>query len=281
MYNRKWWYLLVALIVLAAACKKKDDKPQRLLNNANVLLQQGNLNAAKITLDSIHRLFPRLIPVRQAADTVMYHIQLQEAVRNMAYVDSLLPLQKHSVDSLVKAFKYEKNGKYEDVGKYTFNTQANVSPGRTYPKIYVTEDGDITLMSIYCGAPTGYTKVKASANGIFCETHDAYGDSRTTFSNGGQSWENVSFTNADINGVDAFIAQNEGKITISLEGGKRSYSYTLAQSDRQAMKQTYLLARLLQKNKQLEQAKQRSKQRLATLCERLHLNEAEFLSKDK
>jgi hypothetical protein len=272
--------LLIGVIaILLGACKGDDTaKAKHYLNKAEQLLSKGELNAAKLQLDSVHLLFPRLIPMRQAADTLMYKIELVEAKRSLLFADSILPSQQHFADSLAKGFKYEKNAKYEDVGKYTYKTQTTLNVSRTYLKSYVTEKGEMTLTAVYCGAPIGFNKVKCTVNDLFAETFPAKGDSKTTFTNEGQTWENVSFTDKDINGVDAFIAHNIGtKITILLEGGKRNYSYIMADGDKQAITKSYYLAEMWRNVERLKREIIKSKQKIAIVCQHLRLNPQEQL----
>jgi len=266
-------------IVLLGSCKVDDTtKAKRYLHNAEQLLSKGELNAAKLQLDSVHLLFPRLISMRQAADTLMYKVELVESTRSLHFADSILPSQQHHADSLAREFHYEKNSKYEDVGKFTYKTQTALNVSRTYLKSYVTEKGEMTLMSIYCGAPIGFSKVKACVNELFAETFPAQGDSRTTFSNQGQTWGNVSYTDKDINAVDAFIAHNQSsKIMITLEGGKRTYSYVMADGDKQAIAKSYYLAEILRNVDRLKKEIIKAKQKITIVCQHLKLNPQEQL----
>lgn len=248
------------------------------LHRAEQQLSKGDFNSAKLNLDSIHQLFPRLIPIRQAADTVMYRVIVAESKRNLSYAERMLPLQKHVADSLLKAFRYEKNAKYEDVGKYTYKNQAGNDATHTGIRSYVTELGEMTIVSGYNGAPLGFLKTKVAVNDLFAETIAGSGDSRNAFSNQGISWESVSYTDAEINGVDVFVAHNlSAKIKVTLEGGKHSYSYLLSQPEKIAMAQSYYLAEMLRNVERLKKELIRTKQRFTTACQHLRLNPEEIL----
>ena len=276
---KKIFFLLSIISILLSSCKSDDTtKAKHYLHKAELFLKQGELNAAKLQLDSVHLLFPRLIPMRQAADTLMYRVRLIEAKRNLQFADSILPYQKHLADSLARAFRYEKNAKYEDVGKFTYKTQTNVNATSIYLESYVTETGEMTLTAVYCGTPIGFSKIRTSVNDLFAETVSAKGDSRTSFSNAGKSWENVSFTDKDINGVDAFIAHNRAsKIIVTLEGGKHIYSYLLSAGDKEAIGQSYYLAEMLRNVVRFKKESVKARQTIAIVCQHLRLNPQEQL----
>ncbi|MTK52655.1 hypothetical protein [Paludibacter sp.] len=269
---KKIVFLSLILVVFLSSCKKDDTvRAKEYLQKAQTAFLSGNYNVAKLNLDSVHLLFPRLIPMRQAADTLMYKVQLAESKRNLIFADKMLPLKKHLDDSLLRSFRYEKNAKYEDVGRYIYKTQSGMN--RIGLKAYVTELGEMTIVSSYTGAPLGFTKTKVSVNDLFAETIVGSGDSRTAFSNQGQSWENVSYTDPEINGVDNFIAHNlSSKIVVTLEGGKRTYSYALSQGDKLAITQSYYLAEMLRNVVRLQKDIEKAKNKITIVCPHLRLN---------
>jgi hypothetical protein len=269
---KKFVFISLILVTFLASCKKDDTvRAKEYLKKAEQMLAQGNYNSAKLSLDSIHLLFPRLIPMRQAADTLMYKVELAEAKRNLTFADKMFPQQKHLADSLIRSFRYEKNAKYEDVGRYIYKAQSGMNSIGL--KAYVTELGEMTIVSAYTGAPLGFTKTKVSVSDLFAETVAGSGDSRTAFTHQGQSWENVSYTDPEINGVDNLIAHNlSSKIVVTLEGGKRTYSYALSQGDKQAITQSYYLAEMLRNVARLKKDIEKAKNKITIVCPHLRLN---------
>lgn len=269
---KKFVFLFSLTIILLVSCKKDDTvRAKEYLQKAQTALVAGNYNVAKLNLDSVHLLFPRLIPMRQAADTLMYKVELAESKRNLIFAAKMFPLQKHLADSLLRSFRYEKNAKYEDVGRYIYKTQSGMN--RIGLKAYVTELGEMTIVSSYAGSPLGFTKTKVSVNDLFAETIAGSGDSRTAFTNQGQSWENVSYTDPEISGIDNFIAHNlSAKIVVTLEGGKRTYSYALSQGDKQAISQSYYLAEMLRNVVRLQKDIEKAKNKITIVCPHLRLN---------
>jgi hypothetical protein len=269
----------VLLIPLLISCGKDPTiRAKAYLKKAEQLLAIGDYNRAKLNLDSIHSLFPQLIPMRQAADTVMYRVTLSESKRNLLFADSQLPVRKHLADSLLRAFRYEKDARYEDEGRYLYKALGGIGTSRTGIKTYLTESGELTLVSAYCGAPLGFTKTKIACNDLFAETIAGSGESRNAFSFQGVSRESVSYTGPEINGIDAFVVHNaSAKLTTTFEGGKRSYSYVLSQPEKMAIAQSSLLSTILKSVEQLQKDIVRSKEKITIVCRHLHLDPKEQL----
>lgn len=279
----KGMLLFVGLLLIG--CGNSDQqKAQNYLNKAQLFYSQSHYNQAKLALDSISILFPQLIPMRQKADTLMYKIELQEAKRNLQYADSVLVVKQHIVDSLARPFSYVKDTKYDEIGQYTYKAQQTTADAtRTFLKPTIDENGVLTIMSIYCGAPIGHTTVKASANGVFAETLPAAKGDCFSYSNLGKTWENVNFTGKAINGLVTFIGNNvKSPITISLEGGKRTVSYLMQLKDKEAIEHSYYLSEALKEVRQLKLSVLQAKQTIVITSGHLHLDvNAELTNRGK
>jgi len=275
--------LMMEAIVFNGCSNGDQQRAQHLLNQAQLLYHQKHYNQAKTTLDSISLLFPQLIPMRQKADTIMFQIRLQEAIRNLSYADSLLKVKQHIVDSLARPFSFEKNTKFGEPGQYTYKTLQSTSYAtRSYLKPIVAENGTITLMSIYCGTPIHHHQVKASANQVFTNTRVADQGSCFSYTNQGRSWENVSFTGKDINGILQFITNNlHTPVTITLIGDKKNYQYVLDPVDKEAIVQSYFLGEALKELQQQKLNIRFAKETIIINCGHLHLDPQRFLPNDR
>jgi hypothetical protein len=266
--------LLIFGLLLISCGNSDQQKAQNYFNKAQLLFNQTHYNQAKLALDSISILFPQLIPMRQKADTLMYKIEMQEAIRNLHFADSVLVVKQQHVDSLAHSFSYTKDTKYDEIGQYTFKAQQTTADAtRTFLKPTIDENGVLTIMSIYCGAPIGHTTVKASTNGVFAETLPAAKGDCFSYSNLGKSWENVSFTGKAINGLTTFVANNEKyPITISLEGGKRTVNYLMQPQDKNALAHAYYLSEALKEVRQVKLNVLQAKQTIIITSGHLHLD---------
>jgi hypothetical protein len=236
--------LLFVSVVSCSERRKQEKLADERLKRIETLIKQNSLNSAKIEIDSIHLLYPRLVDKRRIAAAFADTIAYIESSRNLAYCDSILPIKLRECDSIQKNFRFEKDLKYQEVGNYIYKTQqteSNIS--RTYLKSYIDENADIYLVSNYYGAKIEQTSLEASVNDLFAHTDtlEITNPAYHGYSDEGMHWETLTFKNNADKGVSAFIAQNAtARIKITLYG-KRTYVYNLAEADKNAIAETYRL----------------------------------------
>lgn len=237
--------LLALLLLISCDSRHKQEKlADERLKRIEALINQNSLNAAKIEIDSIHFLFPRLVNKRRIAAAFADTIARRESTRNLTYCDSVLPLKQHQADSIQKNFRFEKDQKYQEVGNFVYKTQQTESnASRTYIKTYVDENADFYLISNYFGGKIEHTSLRVSVNDLFAHTDtlNISNPAYHSFNDGGSHWETLTFKNDADKGVSAFISQNSSaRIKITLYG-KKSYVYYLADADKKAITETYHL----------------------------------------
>jgi hypothetical protein len=239
--------ILLLVLVLLVSCdsrRKQEKLADERLKRIETLINQNSLNAAKIQIDSIHILFPRLVDKRRIAAALADTIARRESTRNLAYCDSILPTKQREADSIQKNFRFEKDKKYQEVGSFIYKTQVTESNvTRTYIKTYVDENADFYMISNYCGGKIEHTSLEVSVNDLYAHT-DTLAVSNPayhSFNDAGSHWETLTFKNEADKGVAAFIAQNMGmRIKVTLHG-KKSYVYYLPDADKKAIAATYHL----------------------------------------
>jgi hypothetical protein len=239
--------ILVMALVFFVSCSsrhKQEKLADERLKRIEMLIKANSLNAAKIEIDSIHYLYPRLVNKRRIAAAFADTIAFIESSRNLTYCDSILPFKQREMDSIQKNFRFEKDIKYQDVGNYVYKTQQTESnTSRIYLKSYVDENADIYLISNYCGGKIEQTSLEVSVKDLFAHTDtlETSNPAYHSYNDGGSHWETLTFKNNADKGVSAFIAQNStARIKITLYG-KRSYVYYLADADKKAIVETYHL----------------------------------------
>lgn len=255
---------LMTLVLLLASCdqrkaleKEADERLGRILQ----LIESNALNAAKMQIDSVHLLYPRLVEKRKIAEAFKDTVTRRESARTLAYCDSILPLKQREADSLRRNFRFEKDAVYQKVGNFIYKTQIteqNVT--RTYLKSYVDENADFYLVSHYSGPRIGHTSVQVSVGDVFAQTDtiplsNAFNHS---FSEEGTHWEAVTFKNEADRGVAAFIAQySASPVKITLRGNKQ-HAYQLGDADKKAIRETYhlwvVMKDVLQLQKEIKKA---------------------------
>jgi len=224
--------------------EKQEKQAAERIKHVEQLISAKSYNAAKIEIDSIHFLFPRLIDKRRIASALEDTIVRLESTRTLTYCDSILPTKQHEADSIQRNFRFEKNERYQEFGNYIYKTQQTENnTNRIYLKAYVDENTDFYLISNYCGGKIEHFCVEVSVNDLFAHTDtiDTSNASNHSFTDAGTHWEAVTFKNETDKGVSAFIAQYASmRIKVTLYG-KKSYVYYLADSDKKAITETYHL----------------------------------------
>lgn len=247
MKTRLEYLLFISFVVLFCSCNSKEKQEQEAdqrLKRIEQLINENALNAAKIEIDSIHLLFPRLVDKRRLAAALEDTIVRRESARSLLYCDSILPIKQHEADSILKNFRLEKNEKYQDVGNYIYKTQAVESnSNRNFLRAYIDENANLFLESNYTGSKIEHYAVQVSVDDLFAKTDSipTSSGSNHTFTDGGIRWEAVTFKNNAEKGLTAFIAQNTmAPIKVTLLGVK-SVSYMLTTADKKAIAETYHL----------------------------------------
>lgn len=240
--------VLLITILFFVSCKEKEDQ-QKLadlrLKHIEELIHQNSFNQAKIQIDSIHLLFPRLVKKRAVAQAFADTISRRENARTLSYCDSLLVMKEKEKAELQKNFRFEKDKKYQEIGSYVYKSQTTENNAtRTYLKAYVDEKADYFLVSNYCGnLKLEHISVRVSVDDVFSQTDtipvsNAFNHS---FRDGEVFWESLTFKNEADKGVSSFIAQYESKQIMVNLIGKRPCQYILTTSDKKAISQAYQL----------------------------------------
>lgn len=237
----------LALLLVFTGCdsrKAQECDADSRLKIIEQLINDNALNSAKIHIDSIHLLYPKLIEKRRNAATLLDTIVRRESLRTLAYCDSILPIKQLEADSIHSNFRLVKDTVYQKFGNFIHKTQGTeTNATRNYLKAYVDENADFFLVSNYTGTKINYTTVIVSVGELFAQTNsiELTNAANHSFTVDGTNWEIVSFKNELDNGVAAFIAQfKKDRIKVALDGGKK-YVYYLSDVDKKAISDTYHL----------------------------------------
>lgn len=233
------------------------ERALSLVGESRTLVQQDRLNLAKIYLDSVHSTYPKCVAERRLAKDLQDSIVYLEAKRTLAYSDSLLQILQPQVDPLLKRFRYEKDERYEDHGKYVhrlLTTGSNTS--RCFLQTYATDDYRATLKSYYFGSrKLAQNTVILEAGGEECR----HSGTDHSFEAGG--WHSIlSFEDDQALEILNFISAHQtDRIRINLLGtdakdAETNYVYYLQDSEKTALQDTYQLILLIADIHQLEEA---------------------------
>jgi hypothetical protein len=251
---------LLPAALLLAACSSNTERASLLLEEARDLYETGRYNQAKLTIDSMRNTYPKEFDLIREGQQLMRRIDLEENRRNLAYADSLLDVRRHEADSIGKAFTFEKEEGYEELGKYVYKgmgVERNVQ--RCYIRTDVDEYGRMNIASVY------YGKGNLEHTGIRVEVKDGSnaetvavpydGGRNYRFEDGGMKTEVVTYNRDKENGVINFINQYAGeRIKVTYTGGK-PYVIYLDDFSKKAIAETYELAQVLSDITRLGQEK--------------------------
>ena len=135
--KRIFFISIIGLALFSGACSKKNNPAAEQYQKAEELYRQGDYARAKVAIDSIAKIDPRAFDEIRAGMQLMRRVDLSINERNLAYVDSLLPIRQAFQKDLLSKFKLQKDEKYqeEDVVEAalanTFMANTNV-PGEEY-----------------------------------------------------------------------------------------------------------------------------------------------------
>ncbi len=251
---------IVGLALFGGACSEKKSPAAEQYKKAEELYHQGDYAQAKVAIDSIEIIDPRAFDEIRAGMQLMRRVELSINERNLAYVDSLLPIRQASQKDLLSEFRLQKDEEYQEEGHYVYKKDRNAgSVNRSCLRIQVTEDGQMQLMSVYSGATKlDHESVKVELpDGTFALTsvipYDGANNYR--FVNAGVTTEVVTYKGKEMRSVaDLIYNSNGAKIKVSYEG-KRPYSFVLDNSTRNAISASYELSMVMFDIKQLQREK--------------------------
>lgn len=246
-------FICALCAMLFTACQPSEEqRAATLVNDAKQLVDGGQWRQARIVLDSLHLTYPKQVAQRRLAKALEDSITYLEAQRTLAYVDTLLPPLLAQADQLIKRFKYEKNEKYEDHGKYVhrlLSTGSNTS--RNFIQAYVLDSRQTVVKSYYYGTyQVNQQTLRLSANGeetIFSGRNHHFQD--------GAHHEIMTFDEDNALAVLNFINTHQNsKVRVEGVGDKptRNWVYYLNEKEKEALSDTYQLGFLMKDINQLE-----------------------------
>lgn len=267
--------ITAALLFCLTGCNQGNEAKKR-LTEAKAMYENRQFIAAKSAIDSINLLFPREIDVRKEALTLMRLVERGESEQNIAYCDSLIPIRIGELDDLKKGFVFEKDSAYDETGNYIWKSmtiEQNVE--RSYIRCGVNEAGEMYMASVYFGSrPIEHTGLKFSTkDGTFAETPAIPYDGGVNyrFKDLGNTTEVVTYKGENCKTIANFVSIVDAKERIKAEytGGK-SFSLTLTDTDKKAIKATYELALVLSDITALQKEKAKSEKRILLIDHKLN-----------
>lgn len=239
-------FIVPLIMVLLASCGQEEKKASDLLMRAEQSYSSANYNEAKMQIDSIRNLYPKVFDVRKKAIILKQQVELKEQQISLEYLDSMMTIKKILLDSMKVAFVLEKDTAYQEIGNYFYPTQiVEKNIGRTFLRACVSERGEMSITSIYCaGGSLNHTSVKVSSKDAFAQTPASPDVYVTT--DLGKKIEKADYKLGADGEVIGFIIANKDAKSLKLEFiGDRTYKTVMYSQDIKAIVELSKLAQVL------------------------------------
>lgn len=269
MNNKLLINILLGFTLVACGPKALTEKElaQKQLKIADSCFANNQLDAAKLHIDTINNLYEKQIAIRKVADSLFTQIKLVEAKRNLIYADSVIKFKQAEFDKLAKDFRYEKNEKYEDSGKYIYKWQRTENiAGSSFIKPLVEETGLFTLTSVLCSDyAINHQSAKFIVGDVFAETEIVPLESAYNhrYKDSDKYFETVVYRNSSNEGIAQLLQDNTDKtIKVVLQGETKKNTIWLSKTEKDAITKAYNFSIVLKDLKDLERIISTSKKKI-------------------
>ena len=246
VYMRIRRFIIPIMVLFLVSCGQEEKKASELLGRAEASFRSANYSEAKLQIDSIRNLYPKVFDVRKKAIKLMQQVELEEQNVSLAYLDSMMSVKQSVLDSMKVRFVLEKDTAYQEIGNYFYPSQVvEKNIGRTFLRACVSERGEMSLTSIYCaGGKLNHTSVKVSSTDAFAQTPPSPDMYVTT--DLGRTIEKADYKSSADGGVIGFIIANKDAKSLKLEFiGDRTYRTVMYSPDIKAIVEVSRLAQVL------------------------------------
>ena len=275
--------LLITALLFILGCSNDEEKAKQRLELAKEFALRADYNQARLQIDSIKMLHPNELPVLKEGQILYWEIESKEQQRSLSYLDSMLVINQHKVDSLKETLLFEKNQEYQSVGIYMDKNQTlEKTMGTSCLRFYVNESGLMTVVAVISG------QGKGSSSGIKAQTPtDIYGET-PNLSKGdsnnfdGELSQTLNYTRGSDNGFIEFLyTYKDEPLKISFTGGTKTFSYTFSSTEKNALTKVYELAVSLSEVTRLDKEKQHTQKKIDFAKNAIEKSKEELILKSK
>ena len=269
----------VALMMLGCSligCTDIEKQADAKLQEAKAAFQQGNFDLAKQLIDSIKVLYPKAFDTRHASLALQREVELAEQNKLVQDIDQELQEHQQTISDMQDLFVLEKDAEYQRIGNYMAKSQTvENSLHRSFLRFQVSEEGKLSMTSIYCGAGNiHHTAVKVTApDGSSAETPNSKDSYETT--DMGERIEKADYKYGEDGGVIDFIAAHQDENLKVQFIGDKSFNTTMTPSDRAAAASVSKLATSLNKITELNKAREEAQLKIRYIEKRIAEKDAE------
>lgn len=258
-------FSLLLMAFFFTACDNHGEKnAQQYLDAAQLEMESGHYNQAKLLVDSLKMIYPKAFEARKKSIALMQQIELGEQQVSVSFIDSVLMAKELTMATQRKRFVLQKDKKYQDIGNYFYATQViDKNKTRSYLRAQTDELGYMCLTSIFVGRGSlRHSAVKAMvADGSYAQTPKS--TDQYTSKNLGVTTEKCDYPLQQDGGLTAFINLNKDKkITLYFQG-KRTKKIALTRLDKKAISEIYQFSLLLSSIQSLTKERASAQRKIA------------------
>lgn len=223
-----------------------------LLERARQEYENGRYNTARMLLDSIKIVSPKAYKTRREAEILRREVMIKEKERDIVFFEEELQRLVAVKDSLAAQLVFSKDKKYQDKGYYTDKSQAiSQNTKNNFLRASVYEDGIVYLTSFYRGKNIKHTTVKLSADEAYVSCDRVFLD--RDYKEYGVNNERRDYKYGEDDGLVDFIVAAQGKIEVELTGENGKATYTLRDSDVEAVRKVLEMAQAIKAVQMVEE----------------------------
>lgn len=241
--------LLALLALLCAACGSAErDRATLYYDRATRAYEAGQLNRAKLYLDSLDEQCPRAVNVRRKVPALRRDIRAAENRSLYHFADSVCAVCAAAIDSLLPAFT--RIDPVDDEGiRYIYKGMEPERNDRSYLYMSVGAHGVAQFVAAYRGAAAlEMTAVRVhGGDGTACRTADLpYDDGfNYRYTLHGVHHETIVFADSTSNGVPAYIVSHAADRPKADFLGRRTQPVAITDRDIAALAASLRLAALM------------------------------------
>lgn len=272
-------YFIPVLAMFFSSCGQEEKSASEILKRAEISFRSNDFSLAKLQIDSVRTLYPKVFDVRRAAIKLMQQVDLAEQRHSLNYLDSLMSVKQAELDKIKGGFVFEKDAEYQEIGNYFYPNQVvEKNVGRTFLRASVNELGEMSLTSIYCaGGKIHHNSVKVSYGDEFAQTPSSDDCYETV--DLGRTIEKADYKMGNDGGVIGFVVAHKDAKSLKLEFiGDRSFKTVMYSPDIKAVAEVACLAQILASMEEIRKDQKEANLKIKFVNKKIEEAEAQEIS---
>jgi len=265
--NHTRFLSILSVLLLVGCGPSPEEQAGEKLEEAVKLRDQGQLNMARMKLDTVIKQYGDLTEQVADAKRLLTDINLIEQKKSFEYLDSMITEKEAELDPLLENFI--ESDEYGSEMIYIHRRQRpEISYHRTFLRAHLDASGDFYISSRYHGKKwIRHNQIRVYNAGESVKSEEIPEDSfnNRRFEDGRDKFEIVRYKDGADNGIVNFISSNVEKPLKVEYIGDDHYYIVMEQFDKEAIRDAYETSFVLQELKGLKKEKNSVEERIRNL----------------